>query len=469
MANLFKRIKFILREESILYPYLIAILFLINEMRKNAAFYTLKENIYLILIVLSFTCFIDFLSRKLVKNRIKAGLISLLFIVVNLFYQDILRKLSNQKILLELINSLTNHPQRIIISLLFLILLICIIIILKTSEFSRETNLYFNVTILAFIFVEIVKWACFPIPQVRLVENVPFIVKTSLRTEQKPDIYYIILDACTSSESLKTYWNYDNSAFEDSLKEYGFFIAKKSRTDYTSTSFCTASNLNSSSLLLDTSKHYNEQNLFKLIRTNRLFNWLSSNGYICYNYSHFDISGSKKILRSFNVNHYLGRTLWYTIMMKYYYTFYPNTKISQTNLEIFKQITNLSKERRESPVFVYAHVMMPHSPYSFNEKGLPLNESDSLTEKQKYFGQLIFTDSLTLNLVKQILINAKNAPIIIIHGDHGFRYLEDTTKIEKEHEAHTIFYALYSPNGFLITDTINPMNTFKKLIEKINN
>lgn len=469
MKERFEKVKLLLNEKLILYPILTGILFLCNELRNNAFFYTLKENVSLILIVLAFTLFVDFLSRKFIKNKTKAALIAALFVFINLFYKDIFLFILGQKVLINFINSTTsNHPQVIIVPVILIVWVFFTFFVLRTKRFFTGLNLYLNIVITAFILFETTQWLIVPVPQIKLTDNKPFPVNADLSSEQKPDIYYIILDSYTSSESLRKYWNYDNFRFEDSLKQLGFFIAHKSESDFTSTYYCLASYLNSSSLLLDSTKRYNDKNLLQLIRKNRLFDWLRANDYLCYNFSLFDVFGSKSYFWGYEMNHFLGRTIWYAISAKLYHFLKPSSLFSPTNLRIFSELSHMRKERCDKPIFTYAHVGMPHFPYSFNEYGKPFNASDSFTDKQKYLGQLIFTNSLTLESINQILKFSPRKPIIVIHGDHGFRGLEDTTLIERSHEAHTIFYAIYTPDGITVPDTINPKNTFKKMIEYIN-
>lgn len=460
------QIKFLLSEKLTLYPSLVGILFLVNELRKSSVFNTTKESFYLVIIVLLFSLFIDFVCKIIIKNKLKAALIAASFIFINLFYRDILLAIFNNKFLIGIINSLTsNHPQYIVIPLILIIWITFAFFVISIKRIPFGINLWLNVVIIAFIFFEISQLIFSPVEQITLTDNKPFLVNNDLSLHEKPDIYYIILDSYTSSESLSKYWNYDNAKFEDSLTHLGFFIVQKSKTKYTSTPYCIASYLNSSSLNIDYKKKYNERNLTKLIKNNRLYNWLKQNKYRCINFSHFEILGSKKNVDI--INHFLGRTIWYAIYNKLYHFLNPFLSIPQINLEYFSNLINLAKEDHEKPIFAYAHIMMPHSPYYFNEFGKPFNADDKLTDKQKYLGQLIFTNSLALETIYNILSYSPKNSIIIIQGDHGFRYLDD--KKENSKEAHSIFYAIYTPNGIEIPNTINPSNTFKILIDQINN
>jgi hypothetical protein len=469
MKAQFDKVKFLLTEKLTLYPILTGILFLANELRNNAIFNTLPENIYLILIVLAFTFLIDFLSRRVIKNKTKAALIATSFIIINLFYQDISSAFQSQTVLINYINSTTsNHPDVIIIPSILIAWLAFTFFVLRTPRFSAVLNLYFNVLVIAFILVEITQWLVVPVPQIKLTDNEPFPVNTDLLLSQKPDIYYIILDSYTSSESLKKYWNFDNSLFEDSLKQLGFLISAKSKSDFAVTQYCLASYLNSSPLKLDSLTHYNGRNLVKFIRNNRLFDWLKANKYICFNYSIFDSFGNTKYYDYLTHNHFLERTIWYVNFTKLCHFLRITLRISQLNLQIFRELDHVTDQKHENPIFVYAHVMMPHSPFIFNKYGTPYSASDSLTDKQKYLGQLIYTNSLILKSITNILTFSRSKPIIVIQGDHGYRCLENTTLIEKLHEAHTLFYAIHPPDGLLIPDSINPSTTFKRIIDCIN-
>lgn len=462
-----ERFKHILSEKLTLYPSLTGILFLVNELRKNGKFYSIKEIALLIVIVLTFTLVVDLLSRRYIKNKIKAALIATLFIILNLFYQDFFRHL----LLTNWSGKSTyvNHPAIFTFLLLIFLWLALTIIVLKTKKLDNVLNFYFNIVAISFLVVELTKWIFLPVPQIKLVDNEPFPVIESLSREQKPDIYYIILDAYTSSESLKKYWNYDNCFFEDSLKQLGFSVKKNIKTSYAITHFCLASYFNSSLLIADTTRRYQDWNLLKLIRINKLYDWLEANEYKSINYSPFDAFGSRKYLKAYYFDHFLGRTIWDAIALKLFNTLILSSRVSQANLRIFDKLNSVIKNDNDQPVFAYVHVMMPHKPYFYNENGVPYNNNESLTEKQKYLGQLKYTNKLIIRSVQYILNTSKTRPIIIIQGDHGYRELENLPKKEISDEAHSIFYAILTPYDIATPIIVNPENTFKMIINGINN
>jgi hypothetical protein len=222
---------------------------------------------------------------------------------------------------------------------------------------------------------------------------------------------------------------------------------------------------------MDSAKHYRDQNYLELIRNNRLYDWLKANGYKCINYSLFDAFRSKKYYQYLPI-HCLSRTLWYSNTIKLYHYLRPSSRISVTNLEIFEKLNKVLKRSGNSPIFTYAHIMMPHDPCSFkvttSEFGGIRVLYEAHTSKQKYLNALIYCNDLIFKSVKNVLLNSRRKPIIIIQGDHGYRFLSDTTIIERNREAHSIFYAICSPYKLFLNDSINPQVTFKQLIDNIN-
>jgi len=59
-----------------------------------------------------------------------------------------------------------------------------------------------------------------------------------------PNVYYIILDGYGSSRILKELYGFDNHDFETFLTKEGFYIASKSRCNYSTTMLSLASSLN---------------------------------------------------------------------------------------------------------------------------------------------------------------------------------------------------------------------------------
>ena len=98
----------------------------------------------------------------------------------------------------------------------------------------------------------------------------------------KRDIYYIILDGYTSSDSLKKYLNFDNSEFDNFLIKKNFYIANKSRPNYAHTASIVSA-LNMEYIHFLNSDEYTDNQitdaLTQMARNNKVKNYLQSQGY----------------------------------------------------------------------------------------------------------------------------------------------------------------------------------------------
>ena len=109
-------------------------------------------------------------------------------------------------------------------------------------------------------------------------------------TCRKPDIFFIIPDQYAGYTSLKDVFDFDNADFENELKARGFYIAKKSISNYNFTPFSVASTLNMDLLSLKKGpQNYSTVGYsYEVIRNSRVLKFLSSTGYRFYNCSIFD-------------------------------------------------------------------------------------------------------------------------------------------------------------------------------------
>ncbi len=68
------------------------------------------------------------------------------------------------------------------------------------------------------------------------------------KSEEKPDVFYIILDQMAGRDGLEEYLQYDDDWFYSELEKRGFYLAKKSLSNYPITRLSLASSLNMSYL-----------------------------------------------------------------------------------------------------------------------------------------------------------------------------------------------------------------------------
>jgi hypothetical protein len=130
------------------------------------------------------------------------------------------------------------------------------------------------------------------------------------------------------------------------------------------------------------------------------------------------------------------------------YTLYQFSKLAQMH-------------QTKEPFFVYAHIVLPHSPYVFGANGEPKAKEDNCPEKELnvyYINQLIYVNKQVKKLIEEILFNSDNPPIIILQADHG----QGSSKAARMR----ILNAYYLPGGGekSLYDCITPVNTFRVIL-----
>ena len=89
-------------------------------------------------------------------------------------------------------------------------------------------------------------------------------------------------------------------------------------------------------------------------------------------------------------------------------------------LDFMKEVATI-----DGPKFVFAHILKPHVPYSFDQYGnITLdyvgwaNDHDP-TVHSAFYGQVIWFNARMLEVIDAILANYEEPPIMVIAGDHG--------------------------------------------------
>jgi hypothetical protein len=126
------------------------------------------------------------------------------------------------------------------------------------------------------------------------------------------------------------------------------------------------------------------------------------------------------------------------------------------------------------PVYVFAHFLIPHPPYSFAEDGRCLSFREFLKRdlRQGYLDQVGYADRLIEEMVIALQANNNSyPPIIIIQSDEGPFPNDNEDIIWTEAEVDVlriktgILNAMHFPNQEydLLTPSIGPINTYRIL------
>jgi len=322
-------------------------------------------------------------------------------------------------------------------------------------------------------------------------------LKTPLENLHRPDIYYLIFDRYASSRSLKQFLNFDNSAFDEKLREKGFTIADRSMTNFPYTFLSLASSLNARYFdeLENCRKTKDKTYIYNLIKEAVVPRYLKALG---YRYIH--IGSWWEPTRT---NRHADKVFYYdpisSIMARWDLSEfeYKLLKTTWIDLVVRRKEAELSKARTHNavdidaqkplnqiqavldsatepgPKFVFCHFLITHPPYYYKADG-SLNigrKRDVTTDPDIYLDSIRFANSQILRMIETIDRVSDHKPVIIIQADEG-----PYTTVKKPHDAWKNFYtrirfrtqiinALRIPgiDEKLIYPTISPVNIFRLL------
>ena len=299
----------------------------------------------------------------------------------------------------------------------------------------------------------------------------PVGVKASSRVDAaaRRDIYVIVLDEFANGEILKERFGFDNSAYEDSLRQLGFVVPRNLRSNYSQTLLSLPSLLNFAHMTgLEPAAGGSERSYDvprHLIEHNRTARFLKERGYrfvffpsgwwrLTLHNPHAD--EEFRAFQDFDVRRELFDS-------EFRRTFVMSTLLSHLDLErsshlsshVLRTFDALGQlPARREPTFAFAHVLAPHWPYVLDAqcRAAPQDIPELAGEGEAYLAQVRCVQTLTLRLARQLLKESAPQPIIVIQGDHGTKSLHqmelDTLPgPEALRERFGAFGAYYLPEG----------------------
>jgi len=465
------------KEELIIHPLNIILIFFIST--SSVVFQAdlainFHETVISFFIISAAGIAIYFLIRWIIKDRIKSAILLTAILFIVLFFRDIYELLAFSGVT-KLVSDFSIFVGELFFAIIIVVLVLAPIIIwlYKSKRKFLKLNSYLNLLTTIFLVIEIIGLGFIEVTKVELKSKID--IKEPLEEIQnKPDIYFIILDGYTGFSGLKKYWNFDNSELKKFMKKNGFFIAENGKTIYNVTNYSIASTLNMAELNFEADNLYAKSSylsLANIIKKNIVVEFLSEVGYDFINLSLFDIRDKKKFyediyfLKSGNI--YQSRTIYghlYEIQNEI------NADMAYINLDIFNRLKNMRSAPNGKPKFIYAHIMMPHPPYYFDAEG---NKNDfkvanDPNNKNSYLDQLKYTNHLLMESLNEVLNSSGNPPIIVVQGDHGFRRFKEKNKKDVEYSVLSCYY-FPGKDYSSFTDSMKTINTFRLIFNKYFN
>jgi hypothetical protein len=369
-----------------------------------------------------------------------------------------------------------------LVFLFFAVFLICATYFVKTKRILDNATKIANGIGFALLVMVFVSISTFYLENPEFEKEVYFQNNSLSNFSYTPDVYYLIFDEYPREDTLKEFFDYDNQEMINFLNNNGFYIAHESHSNYPQTKLALSSSLNM--------KHVNylQKELGEDSIDNRPLAQLFDNNIVMqkfkiYGYKTIGFDngwGTDRLLsvadltlcrNDQNLNSEFMIMLMRTSILNPVYVKLFDSDYRDKILCAFSELENIPKEYDE-PVFVYAHIFLPHGPYVFGPNGeeitpdsMSLRDEEYTSSKEGFLNQVKFADKKIIEITEKILRESEVPPIIIIQSDHGSqRELDWNNPSEKGlRERLAILNAYHLPNGGseLLYPSITPVNSFR--------
>jgi hypothetical protein len=469
--------KLLLVASTVIHPILFAVFPMVFLYAHNIGETSASQTLKPILLLCVGSLILWLLLSLLLKNALKAGLATTVFIVLFSFYGRFYDLLVSSSF------PLARHPYLFPTTLL--VWGYCTYMISTLRIDLRLATRILNVVAIVLVLVNAATITLHEIGKPRLPmgsalasQSVAGAELTATDLDSMPDIYYIILDEYAHPDTMLEYYDYDNSHFIDELVDKGFFVASNSRVIYSETWKAVSSYLNMEYLPPTQCMEFYYQKIansavassLKTIGYKYVYfgSWFDTGRYkvnadVYYNF--YESAGSSAVASEFS------RTLWNTTMARPFYDHLTGSiyagqyraAIVET-LETLKTIPDV-----EGPKFVFAHIVCPHEPFVFGEEGEYVDPAYWFSEdKQAYLGQYEYISNEIAGVIGELLEKSSSDPIIILQSDHGLRPWVSGGADVGDTEWQKVLNAYYLPNGGedALYDSISPVNSFRVIFNR---
>jgi hypothetical protein len=312
----------------------------------------------------------------------------------------------------------------------------------------------------------------------------------SLDCTNRPDIYYLILDAYGRADVLEQVYALDNEPFIEFLESRGFNVIDEAHSNYIQTIFSISSALNFQFIEPEPAGVSGRTYFTQKIANNELMALLKKCGYETvafetgFNFTnHLNVDtilSSEPGLNEFEDLVLAETPLWGAVKALGWAP--PENRYEAHRkrvLETFEQLSQLPG--RPGPKFVFAHIITPHPPFVFDETGADIQPRRGYSigdgndfrgtpqeYREGYAEQVQFANRMLEETIASILANSASPPIIILQGDHGPGSQLDWDSADRSclWERTGILNAYYLPGGGAdrLYPSITPVNTFRVIL-----
>ncbi len=416
----------------LIYPFLLAYYPVFALRNHNISYVDLFTILRTLILVTTATMVIGaiiyLLTRDLDKTSIIVSIIILLFLTYGHLY-----------ILLE---DIFGNPIRhlYLAGAGFLISLVITIFILKNDQAAKVISQFLavvSIVLLAMALFESVRYDIGEYRATVAAAQKEAANTTSQVNENLPDVYLIILDAHTRSDVLKSRYEYDNTDFVRELNEMGFYVASCSQSNYASTKLSLVSSMYGDYI----QNIVEEGEILPPLKSSAFNQTLRALGYKTITYEnrtrgHFDLKEDIRLSRNqmafgkFDLRGGISEFekmiidtsfLRFLVDTELFPGFDDNTLLDWELREHYYQTQYILSDLEKvpeipGPKFIFAHIMVPHSPFIFNPDGSYQRRVNTI---DGYRSNVQFIDNRLPSTLRNIIEKSEIPPIIILMGDHG--------------------------------------------------
>jgi hypothetical protein len=305
---------------------------------------------------------------------------------------------------------------------------------------------------------------------------------------RSPDIYHFIFDRLASDASLEAYYGVEGTIGRF-LADHGFYVAEASNANYLKTAPSVASTLYMDYLdFLGNDPRVKGENyhpIFEMLDDHRAARFLEARGYEFVQFGAW-WRGTYDSPQA-DENHPIGfgefdmNYLRSTVLRPIFHLLpdVPWTRRLDWDNGQCQRVARQAEMikaagQRDRPVYVFAHLLLPHGPDVFTPEGdcLTFRQSAERGYPQGYIDQVAYAGKLIEDMVTSLQAQ-ENPPIILIQADEGpfpardYSVAWQDAPADELREKTAILNAYYFPNGDyeLLRPDITPVNSYRVLFD----
>jgi hypothetical protein len=299
----------------------------------------------------------------------------------------------------------------------------------------------------------------------------PIRVRAGARVAPKRDIYLIILDEYANADVTGRLFGFDNHVFVDSLRQLGFLVPAV-HSNYLHTFLSVPSLLNGAhvaGLADELGRGATDRTLLDhLVKHNRTVPFLKSQGYRYVFFANRSWEATQDDPRAdvevgvgsgFDLAKEALRSDFRGVLIKTSLLKFARLRtLDVRRADVRETLTGLARvPAMPGPVFAFAHIMSPHTPYIFDRNCAPTSPGVIARLPKEggpaYIGQIECLNRLVLDMVTTVLRTSDVPPVIVLQGDHGSKSLlpyksksPDSITLAAAQERLGAFGAYYLPD-----------------------